>query len=124
MRVSRMDKSLNLVINIKPPHLTAESYHLNLSVSERAQVYIAAQTLQSLPNVSCLTHMDLGLCLERLPNPLYQHRCSYFFHPLPLPPIKFLEPIPMYPRAHPLPQTVDISHLDLVYQAHKRNASD
>lgn len=66
--------------------------------------------------------MGLGLCLDGLPLSTHLHRCSHFFHPLPI--IKSSESTPLYPLTHSLVQTIQHSRLNHVYQAHKRNASD
>lgn len=76
----------------------------------------------SLPNKLRVTSMDLGLCLDGLPLPTPMHRCSYFFHPLPI--IKSSESTPLYSTTYPLDQTIELSRLNHLYQAHKCNASD
>lgn len=106
--------------------MTEGILHLSLSQSRKVKVNVSAAArsiiAQASQNGLRVTSMDLGLCLDGLPLPTPMHRCSYFFHPLPI--IKSSEPTPLHSITYPLVQTIELSRLNHLYQAHKCNASD
>ena len=105
--------------------MTEGSLHLRSSQPGKAKVEVSAAARSVNAQASQMgkaLHLWAWACA--FTNFHFLHTCTvaHFFHPLPI--IKSSEPTLLYPLTDSLLQTTELSRPNVVYQAHKRNASD